>query len=66
MGILANVKKCFNIVQSRRDDLESLGYLLVYMLKGKLPWDHVEEEEAFQRNLLVKEKKVSIPVDILC
>jgi len=51
------------IEQSRRDDLESIGYVLVYFLKGILPWQGLKNGNRYTR---IMEKKLQIPTEILC
>ena len=52
--------------QSRRDDLEGLGYLLVYMIKGSLPWQGLNGETKEEKYSKIFEKKNSTSLDELC
>ena len=51
---------------SRRDDLEAAGYVLIYLLKGRLPWQGIaakNKEERYRKILL---KKMEVSVKDLC
>lgn len=52
--------------QSRRDDLESFGYVLIYLLNGSLPWQKHKARDKAERNLLFGETKINIPLNKLC
>jgi serine/threonine protein kinase len=52
--------------QSRRDDLESLGFVLVYFLKGSLPWQGLKAKGKTQKYEAIKEKKANVTMDSLC
>ena len=51
---------------SRRDDVESIGNVLVYFLKGSLPWQGLQARNDQERYKLITEKKLSISVERLC
>jgi len=54
------------IEQSRRDDMEALGYILIYFLNGTLPWQGLRAKTKAQKYEKISEKKLSTPVEELC
>jgi casein kinase I family protein HRR25 len=54
------------VEQSRRDDLESLGYIMVYFYSGSLPWQGLRAATNNQENDRIREKKMSTSTEFLC
>lgn len=52
--------------QARRDDMESLGYVLMYFLRGSLPWQGLKAGTKRQKYERISEKKMQTPVEVLC
>ena len=62
----ASINTQIGIEQSRRDDIEALGYVLVYLALGRLPWMRVGKEKGKGDISKILEKKLITPPEILC
>lgn len=62
----ASINNHLGVEQSRRDDMESIGYVLVYFARGSLPWQGLKAHTKKQKYQKIMDKKMAVSISLLC
>lgn len=62
----ASINALKGLEQSRRDDLEAVGYVVLYFLRGSLPWQGLPVKTKEDRYMKIMEKKRATSPAELC
>ena len=62
----SSINSILGYEQSRRDDLESIFYMIIYFIQGSLPWQYIVLDDAKERLSKISEMKLMVSSDVLC
>lgn len=62
----ASIHAMEEMEQSRRDDLEAVGYVIMYFIRGNLPWQGLKLKSKEDRYKKILEKKKEVSTEELC
>jgi len=62
----ASVNTHMGVEQSRRDDLEGICYVLLYFLRGSLPWQGMGNRVKADKYKQIMESKMTTSTETLC
>ena len=68
--IVGTVRYCsvnshLGIRETRRDDMEALGYVLIYLLKGHMPWSNIKAESNEDKYVKIAQMKIQMDLRVL-
>jgi len=61
----ASIDTHLGIEQSRRDDLESIGYVLMYFIRGSLPWQGLKARDKTHKYARITARKTNTSIAVL-
>ena len=62
----ASLNSHLGFEQSRRDDIESIGHIMIYFMKGILPWQGLKNTKNEPKLEQIKNLKKNTPLKTLC
>ena len=62
----ASINTHLGVEQTRRDDIEALGYMMIYLIKGHLPWQGMVNSNPEKKYDKIKDLKIKIKLEELC
>ena len=62
----ASINTHLGVEQSRRDDIEALGYMMIYLMVGHLPWQGMVNSNPEKKYDRIKKVKLETKLEQLC